>query len=31
MAASRALESVSFEQGEEQVTAVVTVQWALAD
>lgn len=32
MAASRgALESVSFEQGEEQVTAEVTVQWALTD
>ena len=31
MAASRALESVGFEQGEEQVTAVVTVQWALTD
>jgi uncharacterized protein YggE len=31
MTASRALESVSFEQGEEQVTAAVTVQWALTD
>ena len=31
MAASRAHESVGFEQGEEQVTAVVTVQWALTD
>lgn len=31
MESSRALESVGFEQGEEQVTAVVTVQWALTD
>ena len=31
MAASLAHESVGFEQGEEQVTAEVTVQWALTD
>jgi uncharacterized protein len=31
MEASRSLESVGFEQGEGQVTAVVTVQWALTD
>lgn len=30
-AASRNLESVSFEQGEQQVTATVTVHWALTD
>lgn len=31
MAAPLAHESVGFEQGEEQVTATVTVQWALTD
>ena len=31
MAATFAQESVGFEQGEEQVTAEVTVQWALTD